>query len=118
MHGFPFNQTVNSIWKANSFLSIIFEIFNIFNITNYLPNISYRTFIISMYILEFIILLMIIDIFYVGYSFSKKRFAVMWPLYVLRSVTSLVVTVLFLPITETLTNVMSCTIGESGDLVM
>lgn len=52
------------------------------------------------------ILLIIVDIMYVSYSFSRNRFVVMWPLYILRSIASLVVTVLFLPITETLTAII------------
>jgi hypothetical protein len=99
-------------------MTIIYKIIYIFNISNYLPNIGYTAFIVSMYFLDFIILLMIIDIFYVSYSFSQKRFTVMWPLYVLRSVTSLVVTVLFLPITETLSNIFNCSLNEDNVLAM
>jgi hypothetical protein len=51
---------------------------------------------------------MVLDILYVSYSFSRKRFTHMWPLYILRSVTSIAVTVGFLPITESLSNIMNC----------
>lgn len=64
-------------------------------------------------------MLIILDIIYVSYSFSQKRFRFLWPLFVLRSVTSLVVTVLFLPITETLTSVLSCSVDpETGKYVI
>ena len=116
MHWFPFHRKISDIWKASSFLSIIFTIVGIFNITNYLPNINYLTFIVSVYILLGVILLIILDILYVSYSFSRKRFAMMWPLYVLRSVASLVVTVFFLPITETLISVIECNTDENGVL--
>lgn len=106
MHTFPFNHKIHTIWKATSFLEIIFVIVDIFEISNYLPYFNYTTFMISVYFLLVIILLIVLDIIYVSYSFSKKRFAMMWPLYVLRSVTSLVVTVFFLPITETLVAVI------------
>ncbi len=73
-----------------------------------MPSVNYETFIVSVYMLLLVILLIILDIIYVSYSFSRKRFAFMWPLYVLRSVASLVVTVLFLPITELLMYVINC----------
>lgn len=118
MHTFPFSDTINPIWKANSFLEIIFTIVGVFDIQNYLPRINYFTYIISVYFLLIVILLIIVDILYVSYSFSKKRFAFMWPLYVLRSVASLVVTVFFLPITETLISCIECNTDESGRLVL
>ena len=59
--------------------------------------------------MNFLILLIVVDIVYVSYSFSRKRFAIMWPLQILRSVASFVITVLFLPITETLLIVIQCT---------
>jgi hypothetical protein len=119
MHTFPFNEKITFLWRANSFLEIIFDVVNVFNISNYMPRINYFTYIVSVYTMLFIILLIVLDILYVSYSFSRKRFAMMWPLYVLRSVTSLVVTVLFLPITETLMGVISCNSDpDSGKLVL
>ena len=46
------------------------------------------------------ILMLMLDVVYVSYSFSKKKFTMMWPLDILKSVASLLVTVLFIPITE------------------
>lgn len=81
--------------------------------------ISYLNFIISVYFMDFLILLILLDIIYVGYSFSRKRFAAMWPLQILRSVAAFVVTVLFLPITETLLVVIQCaTDPVSGNFVL
>ena len=57
---------------------------------------------------------MVLDILYVSYSFSRKRFTHMWPLYILRSVTSIAVTVGFLPITESLSNIMNCLTNSDG----
>lgn len=88
------------------------------SISNYLPSINYLTFIISVYFLLLVILLMILDIIYVSYSFSRKRFAVMWPLHVLRRGVSLVVTVFFLPITETLISLITCSTNENGEYAM
>lgn len=58
---------------------------------------DYNTYIVVFYILIFIIFLVILDIIYVSYSFTKKKFSFVWPLQVLRSVCSLIVTTLFLP---------------------
>ena len=44
-----------------------------------------------------IVFMVILDIFYVSYSFSKKKFKFVWPLQFLRSVCGMFVTVLFLP---------------------
>lgn len=115
MHTFPFNDKIYYLWKADTFLTFMLTLVNLFNISTYIPNITYLTLLVSVYILLGIILLIIIDIIYVSYSFSTNRFKVLWPLYTLRSTTSLVVTVLFLPITETLTSILQCsTDPESG----
>jgi hypothetical protein len=50
-----------------------------------MPRINYVTFVMSIYFLDFLVLLIIIDIAYVSYSFSQKKFAVTWPLDVLKS---------------------------------
>ena len=66
------------------------------------------------YICIFIIVLVILDIIYVSYSFQKQKFAVLWPLQALRQVVGLFVTILFLPFIETFTSVISCLESEDG----
>ena len=58
-----------------------------------------------------------LDILYVSYSFSRKKFAYTWPLDLLKSLVGLLVTVFFLPITETLISIVECSSGdgETGD---
>lgn len=68
-----------------------------------------------LYSLIFLIILVIIDIIYVSYSFSKKKFKYTWPLVFLAKVVPLCVTVFFLPIMETLLSVVSC--QNSEDLI-
>ncbi|EGR30840.1 PAS domain S-box family protein [Ichthyophthirius multifiliis] len=116
MHSFPFHQKITHIWKATDFLKIIFDFFYLFNINKYMPRINYFIFITSVYFLDFIIFLIILDIIFVSYSFSKKKFSTTWPLTILRSVASLLVTVFFLPITETLVSVVQCSTNEQGQL--
>jgi hypothetical protein len=76
---------VKGVWKATDFLSIVFDIFEIFNLKKYLPNINYSSYLMSIYFLNIIVLLLIIDIVYVAYSFSQKKFSVTWPLDILKS---------------------------------
>jgi len=57
---------------------------------------------------------MVINVIYVSYAFSKKRISTIWPVVVLRSITSLFVTVFYLPITETLLSMIECETNEEG----
>ncbi|KAL4452980.1 hypothetical protein ABPG73_000906 [Tetrahymena malaccensis] len=114
MHSFPFHAKLQHVWKATTFLQIIFQIFNVFHIKNYMPHINFSTYIIGIYFLDFIILLIILDILYVSYSFSQKKFSITWPLKILNQVTSYFVTVFFLPITENLFSVLECEKNPEG----
>lgn len=102
MHAFPFYKKVYQFWKADQFITFVIDFFNYFQLQTYAPSINYGTYIISVYLMNFLVLLVILDILYVSYSFSQKRFSATWPLEILRSVASLLVTVFFLPITEVL----------------
>lgn len=66
----------------------------------------------------FCILLIMIDIGYVSYQITKNKINQTWPIAILRSVASIFVTVLFLPITETLISIISCTTTDDGKLVV
>ncbi|CAD8148074.1 unnamed protein product [Paramecium pentaurelia] len=108
MHSFPFNNKILYIWKADSFLTNILNFVNVFSISTYVPNLSYFALLVSVYICLSAILLIILNIIYVSYSFSQNKFKFMWPVYVLRQVAFYFVTVFFLPITETLTSILQC----------
>ena len=82
--------------------------FRKFNVSTYLPNAPFPAFLFILYSLVFIILLILIDIVYVSYSFTKKKFKFTFPLVILAQIVPLFVTVLFLPITETLLIVVQC----------
>ena len=109
---------MQNLWKASGFLNLVFDIFAIFNLSKYMPRINYSMYIASIYVMDFIILLIILDVLFVSYSFSKKKFSIMWPLDLLRSVASLFVTVFFLPITETLLSIVQCESDSNGNLVL
>jgi hypothetical protein len=52
--------------------------------------------------------MIVVDIIYVGYSFSKKKFRFTWPLVILVRVVPLCVTIFFITITELLLNIINC----------
>ena len=79
-----------------------------FQITYWLAKLSYITYLVVIYAMIFVICLVILDIFYVSYSFTKKKFAFVWPLKVLRSVCGLIVTTLFLPLLESFISIIHC----------
>lgn len=108
MLAFPFNSYIMSSWNGGETLSNVSNFFEKFNIMSYMPGVSFNTFLILLYALIFVIILVLIDIIYVSYSFSKKRFKFTWPLVILAKLVPLFVTVFFLPITETLLSVVSC----------
>lgn len=65
-------------------------------------------YIITFYLCVCLVILVIINITYVSYSFSQNRFGAVWPLRVLRSVVSFIVTVLFMPIFELFISMLEC----------
>ena len=86
-------------WNGGETLNNISRIFSKLNIMSYLPGVSFNTFLAMLYGLIFLIILVLIDIIYVSYSFSKKRFRFTWPLVILAKLVPLFVTIFFLPIT-------------------
>ena len=115
---FPFSSLVIAAWNGGSSLDVMVNFFSQFTLSTYLPRAPFGIFLSVLYGLIFIILLIIIDIVYVSYSFSKKKFRFTFPLVVLAKVVPLFVTVLFLPITETLLNVVQCQTNTNGQYAM
>lgn len=76
---------------------------------------SFNAFLLLLYALILLIVLVILDIVYVSYSFSRKKFKFTWPLVILSQLVPLFVTILFLPITETLLSVVRCETKENAD---
>ena len=67
-----------------------------------MPGVGFVSFLLMLYSLIFLLILVILDIVYVAYSFSKKKFSFTWPLVFLGKIVPIIVTVMFLPIMETL----------------
>ena len=113
MHEFIFNDKINSVWKADEVLTKIFDIISFFEISQYFGSaFNWGVYIATFYACIIGILLVVIDIFYVAYSFKRKRFSMLWPLHLLRNVVDLIVSVFFLPITEVLISIVECETDE------
>src|SRR3990167_3357964 len=117
---FIFNQKIQTVWKADDVLNTIFTIGNFFAIAQYFSGtFTWTLYLVVFYFCIFCIILTVLDIIYVSYSFNRQRFSVLWPLVVLRSVVTLSVTVLFLPVTEFLIGILQCeTDPETGKMVL
>lgn len=55
-------------------------------------------YIITFYFTLGLVVLVVMNIFYVSISFSKNEFNVVWPLKILRGLISILATIMFLPI--------------------
>ena len=61
-------------------LKKIFDVFGFFEISKYFGSaFNWGIYIITFYACIIGILLVVIDIFYVAYSFKRKRFTMLWP---------------------------------------
>ena len=87
------------------------------NIPNYLNGQSLFVYLSVFYLFIFAVILVILNIAYVSYSFSRKYFTYTWPLYVLRNVAKIFVTVLFMPALELFLSITVCQENADGVLV-
>ena len=78
-----------------------------------MPGINYNAFLVCLYLIIFSIVLVILDIVYVSYSFNKKKFRFTLPLVLLAQIVPLFVTILFIPVTEFLLNSINCSPSEA-----
>lgn len=109
MMQFPFNFTIIMVWNGGETLNNIFNFLtSVLQINNLMPSLNYNAFLACLYLLIFMIILVIVDIVYVSYSFTKKKFRFTLPLVLLAQIVPLFVTFLFIPIMEFLLNIVSC----------
>jgi len=112
---FSFYQKIYSVWKATDLLNFIFNFFNFFQLQTYFGNaFNYTNYVITFYLTVAVIILVFINIIYVSYAFSKKRVSAIWPVVILRSITSLVFTLFFLPLTQLLVEMIQCQNSSDG----
>jgi len=119
MGAFAFSDSISSIWKAEEFLQFVFDVFSFFQLGTYFESaFTYTNFLVSFYLFISVIVLMIVNIIYVSYAFSKKRVTAIWTVMILRSFTSLVFTVFFLPVTELMISMIECEYNDDGNFVL
>src|SRR3990167_3164356 len=111
---YPFHANINPIWQSPSILNVLDYVTNVASIDHYLKQAPWEVFLIIFYILLFILLFVKANTIYVSYSFSKKKFSFMWPVYTLWAFFSLFSTILFFPILDIFVSVLTCQAGSDG----
>lgn len=117
---FLFDDKVIGLWNANELFSSIFSFYNYFNIGSYFQTwITWELFLGIFYLFIFVIFVIIIDIVYVSIAFNRKKFNSIWPLWFLRNFVNIAVTILFLPITESMLKMIDCSSDSNrGNLIV
>ncbi len=95
---FPFSGDAQFPWKASSIYDSLVSVIEIFQIVKYLSDFPWYTYLIVFYMGIMLVVLVILDIVYVLYSISRKKFTFIWPLKALTGFCSIFLTVLFLPL--------------------
>eukprot|EP01022_Parablepharisma_sp_SALTPOND_P033551 TRINITY_DN88_c0_g1_i1.p1 TRINITY_DN88_c0_g1~~TRINITY_DN88_c0_g1_i1.p1 ORF type:complete len:1755 (-),score=211.95 TRINITY_DN88_c0_g1_i1:16687-21951(-) len=103
-----FSDSINYPWRNEAFMEYLVFCLQLLQIAYWCMMLTWLSYLVIYYFFIMIICLVILDIIYIGYSFSVKRFTVMWPLYILRSTCSLFVTVLFMPLIDLFTSMVQC----------
>lgn len=98
-------------------MKIINYITQVAEIDHYIKKVEWEVFLIIFYILVFLLLFVKANTFYVSYSFSKKKYSFMWPVYTLWAFFSLFSTVLFFPILDIFVSVMTCSKSANGSYI-
>jgi len=97
---FPFHRNLKSAWNSDTIANGIENILGYFQLVTYLKQTTWQSYVIMFYVGVAVIGLMILDFFFVSYSVSRKKNAFSWPVYALRSVLSLTITILFMPLLD------------------
>jgi len=84
-------------WRSDTVLSYLQTFLEFFHVSTWLAKLDMTAYLVLFYLCLAVVCLVILDVFYVSYSFSKKKFAFVWPMQALRTVCGLFVTVLYLP---------------------
>ena len=112
---YPFYDPMGYLWKKDSLFNTISKTLSYFQTVVFFNNT--QLYIVVFYILILLIVLVVLDIIYVSYSISSKNKAgAVWPMRLLRSVVSFIVTVMFNPMVEFLLAILECSdTDENGN---
>lgn len=104
---YPFYDPMGYLWKKDSLFSIISKTLSYFQTVVFFNDT--QLYIVVFYFMILLIVLVVLDIIYVSYSISSKNKAgAVWPMRLLRSVVSFIVTVMFNPMVEFLLAILEC----------
>lgn len=111
---FPFNPEIQSVWQNTNITETISTIFSYLSLLTYIENRPLVIYLCGLYACMLAITLVIINIGYVSYSFSRKYFTATWPLYLLRTIAKIFVTGLFMPLLELIISIFHCIKDKAG----
>lgn len=94
---FTFQPMMINLWGNDKIADWISTFFHIPNIVHYINDSSEAAYLAVLYSFIFLVLIVIVNAFYVYYCFRRKYFTYTWPLYVLKSIARIICTVLFFP---------------------
>ena len=114
---FPFSDDIEFPWNAGNFFTSIRSFMEAFQLVAYFSNFPWSIYLAIFYIGIVLVILIIIDIIYVFYSMTQKKFAFIWPLKILASFCSVFVTVMFLPLLKLFMSMISCHNDIDGNFV-
>ena len=105
---FPFHEKLKNVWNNDKIIDNMNKIFDKLSIVNFLEGSPAFLYLTVFYLSVFSIVLVLLDIGYVSYSFNRKYFTVTWPLYLLKNVTKIFLTGLFNPLLELNLSILIC----------
>ena len=104
---YPFYDPMGYLWKKETLFSGISKFLSYFQTVVFFNNTE--LYIVFFYILVAVVLGVVVDVGYVAYIISSKnKSGAVWPMRLLRSVVSYIVTVLFNPMVEYFLAILEC----------
>ena len=104
---YPFYDPMGYLWKKDKLFSAICKFFSYFQTVVFFNNTELYT--VVFYLIIIMILGVVADVCYVAYIISSNnKSGAVWPMSLLRSVVSYIVTVLFNPLVEYLLAILEC----------
>ncbi|KAA0165235.1 hypothetical protein FNF28_03516 [Cafeteria roenbergensis] len=113
MMSFPLSQSPTLPWQHSSVLSEFSSALSVLSVGRAISLMGAGVTLGSFYIALFWIFGLLGCAVWVGYSFARESFRVVWPIKLLRTTAQLSTTALFIPLVSVLTNIFRCPPGET-----
>ena len=95
--GLIFNPIINFPWKASDFGYYFEGFLQLFHFLHWCTLLSWSAYLIIFYIAIFLLLVLILNIIYVSYSFSHKQTTMRWALHFLSASCGFSISILYFP---------------------